>query len=166
MAYAQRTKITLSSLGDPAIIKTMDDNVRKHKMGVIMGEATDLIERTNPKDNAVMEGLKGMFRAIPDDEKNEPMESGLLWIPDAFHEQIAQQIRNAKANGEINFKVKFAIEVTVIRANNPQKYSWELLPMIDTEVKSPLDELQALYEAAKQKQLAAPKGRKAIGAKG
>lgn len=161
MPYAQRGKITLATLGEPSIIKTMDEKTLSFELGVILGEASDVVERSNPKDGSIIEGLKGQFRAIPTDEKRDTVESGILFIPDAFHVRIAEPIREAKAAGDKQFKIKFAFKVMVIRANNPQKYSWELKPVLEDEGKNPLDALQAEYEKA----LAAPPKQKAIGSR-
>jgi hypothetical protein len=141
MALSQRTKIVTKDLGDPSIIKTMPDDVKKHMLGTIVGIVTGFCERGNPKDpTEKFEGLVGNFRSIPVDEKREELESGVCFLPDAFHNMIATPFRKMQETDK-NAQLRFAFEISAIRANNAAGYSWEFKPKIEAEGGNPLDEL-------------------------
>lgn len=144
MARAQRTKLALKDLGDPTMVKTLPEGQRVkpgYFMGTIIGIASGFVNRKNEKTGEAMEGLGGSFRFIPSVEDRDELESGILWIPDAFHNMVADKLRNALKADE-NSKVNFAFEVTSIGAQNPAGYSWQFQPKFD-QVDNPLDELMA-----------------------
>jgi hypothetical protein len=143
MALAQRTKLALKDLGDPAMIKTQDEKVKKFMLGTIVGIATGFTSRANPKDaTEVFEGLAGSFRSIPADGKREELESGILFIPDAFHNMIATPLRKMLA-ADANAQLRFAFEISSVRASNPAGYSWDFVPKIEAAGGNPLDDLIA-----------------------
>jgi hypothetical protein len=135
---SQRSKLVLKDLGNPDEIKSMSDTVRRLVLGTLIGIADGFIERTNPKDGEIMEGLTGQFRSIPAKEDAEELESGILFIPDAFHNLIAGTLRTEKAK-DANAKVNFAFEIAAVRAVNPQGRSWDFKPLIESETENPLD---------------------------
>ena len=135
---SQRGKLVLKDLGNPDAIKSQPDTVRRLVLGTLIGIADGFQERTNPKDGEVMEGLIGQFRSIPADPEADQLESGVLFIPDAFHNLIAATLRKAKET-DANAKVNFAFEVASIRATNPQGRSWDFKPLIENETENPLD---------------------------
>lgn len=148
MPNAQRTKLALKDMGEPSIIKTLPENIRQHRLGGLFGIATGFVSRTNPKDGTVMEGLAGAFRVVPSDEKRETLESGILFIPDAFHNGIAMRLREMQKTDTLA-TLDFTFDINVIRASNPIGYSWEFKPTREFAGKNPLDELQAAHEAFK-----------------
>jgi hypothetical protein len=139
---SQRSKLVLKDLGNPDEIKSAPEAVRRLVLGTLVGIADGFIERTNPKDGEIMEGLTGQFRSIPANEASEELESGILFIPDAFHNLIAATLRSEKAK-DANAKVNFAFEIAAVRANNPQGRSWDFKPMIESETENPLDAFMA-----------------------
>jgi hypothetical protein len=140
MALSQRTKLVLKDLGEPAIIKTLPDNIRLVMLGTLGGIATGFVERKSPDGLEKYEGLAGQFRSVPSDPERDELESGVLFIPDAFHSMIAKPLRDLLSR-DPNAQLRFMFEINVIRANNPAGYSWEFKPKIDAEGKNPLDEL-------------------------
>ncbi len=145
MARAQRTKLALKDLGDPTMVKTLPEGQRVkpgYFMGTIIGIASGFVNRKNEKTGEAMEGLGGTFRFIPSTEDRDELESGILWIPDAFHNMIAEQLRGAQMRDE-NAKLNFAFEVKSIGAQNPAGYSWEFTPKFENRADNPLDELMA-----------------------
>jgi hypothetical protein len=140
MARSQRTKLVLKDLGEPAIIKTLPETVARHMLGTLGGIASGFVERKSPDGTDVYEGLSGSFRSIPSDPAKDELESGVLFIPDAFHAMIATPLREMIKN-DPNATLRFAFEVSVIRAKNAAGYSWDFLPKIDAAAANPLDEL-------------------------
>ncbi|MDE2020106.1 MAG: hypothetical protein KGJ13_07210 [Patescibacteria group bacterium] len=143
MALSQRTKIVTKDLGDPSIIKTLPDDVKRHMLGTIVGIVTGFVERGNPKDpTEKFEGLSGQFRSIPADDKRDELESGVCFLPDAFHNMVAGPFRKMQDTDK-NAQLRFAFEIYSIRAQNPAGYSWEFKPKIEAAGGNPLDELIA-----------------------
>lgn len=141
MALSQRTKIVTKDLGDPSIIKLQPDDVKKYMLGTIVGIVTGFVERGNPKEpDQKFEGLQGQFRSIPSDDKRDELESGVCFLPDAFHSMIAAPFR-AMHEKDKNAQLRFAFEIYSIRAQNPAGYSWEFKPKIEAAGANPLDEL-------------------------
>jgi hypothetical protein len=171
----QKSKLVLSDLGMPTMVNTVK---AEHKtrdglllIGTLYGRANGFVERTNLKagdgDAAVMEGLKGEFVAVPanigfaEGEGLDEKESGILFIPDAFHNMIAGQLRATKNPETGKFgSVEFAFEAYSTAAKNPAGYSWILRPAMPPTGKHPLADLMATVakiKAEERKQLAAPK---------
>lgn len=140
MARSQRTKLVLKDLGEPAIIKTLPETVARHMLGTLAGIATGFVERKSPDGQDKFEGLAGQFRSVPSDPTKDELESGVLFIPDAFHTMIATPLRSMLAT-DPNANLRFAFEVSVIRAKNAAGYSWDFLPKIEASAANPLDEL-------------------------
>jgi len=135
---SQRSKLVLKDLGEPAMVKAQPENVMQYALGTLVGIATGFIERTDPKEGTIFEGLSGTFRSIPSDETKDELESGVLFIPDAFHNLVAATLRDLLKT-DPNAQVKFAFEISSIRAKNPAGYSWNFKPMIESESENPLD---------------------------
>jgi hypothetical protein len=141
MAIAQRTKIVPKDLGDPSIIKLQPEETKRYMLGTIIGIVTGFVFRADLKDaDRKMEGLSGSFRSIPADEKRDELESGILWLPDAFHNIIAATFRKMSEDDK-NAQLRFAYEIYSIRASNPIGYSWEFKPKIEATGGNPLNEL-------------------------
>lgn len=157
---SQRTKLTLKDLGQPSNVKSMSPeelakNKGKYITGWLVGKVRDFIERTSVKDGEVFEGLAGTFMMVPSDENREVLESGVLFIPDAFHNLIAAKLREIRKTDE-TAECEFAFEVSSIAANNPAGYSWNFLPIIPFEGAHPL---QATFGKVK---LSGPGAQKAL----
>jgi hypothetical protein len=144
MARSQRTKLTLKDIGEPAMVKTLPADQNQYVLGTLVCIVSGIIKRTNqkagmPGEPDTFEGLAGSFRVIPSDPKKDELESGILFVPDAFHNMIAQEFRTMSVNDE-NAKVKCAFEVSSIRAANPAGYSWDFRPMGDALSSNPIDD--------------------------
>jgi hypothetical protein len=164
---SQRTKLTLKDLGEGAMVKAMTAEQLKASgnkciIGYLVGRARGFVDRTDEKTAEKFEGLLGAFRMVPSDTSREQLESGVLFIPDAFHNLVGDRLREVRKTDE-NATVEFAFEVSSIPAKNPAGYSWNFQPAMEFTGKNPLDELAAKalqIVAARQKQLAGPAARK------
>lgn len=160
---AQRGKITLGDLGNPGMVKTMDAAAKaltkgRYFVGTIYGQVTDFVQRKNLKTEEMMEGLRGTFVGVPSVTDMDELESGVLFIPDAFHNIIAGQFREAQ-KADASAALEFAMEVYSIDAKNPAGYSWEMLPAVPFKGVHPLDNIMKAALAMtteKRKALAAP----------
>lgn len=160
MARNQRTKLTFKDIGEPALIKAQPETVKSLPLGVLLGIAEKIVERQSPDKTETFEGLGGQFRVVPTDKTKDELEAGVLFIPEAFFNQIAGTLRAAQKT-DPNATVSFAYEVSAIRANNPAGYSWDCKPMIESATASPLDLLidqnrASLDKSAAFKALPAP----------
>lgn len=147
MARSQRTKLTLADIGEPAAVKTLPAGQDKFMLGTLVGIASGFTERTSPDKSQKFEGLAGMFRIIPSDTNRDELESGILFVPDAFHNLIAEKLRAAQGS-DPKAEIRFAFEISSIRANNPAGYSWDFMPVIENEGENPLDQLVAALPAS------------------
>lgn len=162
--YAQRTKLVLKDLGNPQMIATMPENITEYFMGTLYGIAAGIVTRTDDKTGTIYEGLKGEFRSVPSaaerEKGREPLESGVMYIPDAFHSMVAGALKHAQQN-DPNAEVTFAFDVKAIRAKNPAGYSWEFKPKLPAKAANRLDalfhEVHALAAPARNAQIEAPK---------
>lgn len=150
---AQVGKITLTNFGKPDASKLKNGAVIA---GYLVGKARSFIERTQPKEGTKFEGLTGAFRLIPSDPDGEVLESGVLFIPDAFHNLIADQLRTQQRD-DPKAEIEFAFEVAAMPANNPAGYSWKFNPAFKFAGVNPLDEVQKKLVAARPKALPKPK---------
>lgn len=144
---AQRSKLTLTMLGNASIVKTMTTEELaksrgKYLVGTIYGQARDLISRSSPDGlGENYEGLRGSFIGVPSDSARlDEIESGVLFIPDAFHNLVADKLREVKKTSE-TATVEFAFECYSIPAKNPAGYSWELISAVPFEGKHPLENI-------------------------
>lgn len=160
-----RGKITLAALGDPGRVKTLSvEELAKSKgkyfLGTITGRATGFVTRTDDKKQETFEGLKGTFVALPADPERETIESGVLFIPDAFHNMVAEELRHAQKDDE-DAVLEFSLEFYSIIAKNPAGYSWHAESAIKRKGKHPLADLVQQTKALQAKKhpalLAAPK---------
>lgn len=140
MARSQRTKLVLKDLGEPALIKAQAPEIKSLLLGTLMGIASDFVSRQSPDKTQTFEGLAGQFRSIPADPKSDELESGIIFMPDAFHNLIAANLKTAKA-ADKDATISFAFEVSSVRANNPAGYSWDFKPKIEAAANNPLDKL-------------------------
>lgn len=156
MPFAQRTKLVLKDLGDPASIAGEPVEVKSYVLGRLIGIARGIVTRTDDKNGQVYEGLKGEFRSIPSEREiakgREPLESGICYIPDAFHNMVAAALAKAQENDR-NAEINFAFEVIAVRASNPAGRSWEFRPLLPVKAENRLDALMGEV----QKALPAPK---------
>lgn len=136
MARSQRTKITLSDVGVPGMVATKPEGT--HFCGTLIGIADGFVERKSADKQDTFEGLKGQFRSVPSDAQMDELESGVLFIPAAFHNVIATKLREVQ-KVDASSTLSFAYEVTSIKAKNPAGYSWDLKPLIDDATANPID---------------------------
>lgn len=142
-----RTKLALKDLGKPDMVKVMTEEQLKatggkYNMGLLLGKADGVVSRTDDKSGQTYEGLSGTFIMQPSDPNLPELESGILWIPDAFHNLVSAKLREAQKD-DPNAECEFAFDVASIKANNPAGYSWSFTPAIPFAGKHPLDAMMA-----------------------
>jgi hypothetical protein len=161
-ARIQKGKLTLSDFGPGALVKTVTPDKKPNGffyMGTIIGRVVDVLARANPKAGSenqpdTFEGLKGNFLFQPSNTEMDEMESGVLFIPDAFHNLLSDQLR-VEQKKDASATIEFAMDVFTVEAKNPAGYSWVMKPAFPPEGKHPLENIAAKVAAAR-KALPAP----------
>lgn len=142
-----------------AVVTQKDDTL---PLGRIYGEATAVIMSEDTKSGDLMYGLKGQFYADNYHIEGTRFSSGKLYLPGGINEMIVEAVMG---DGEVDDKgrpvynrVKFAVEVSSVKANNPLGYSYEFQSLIDAqETDLERELLSQLPERPKVKALEAPK---------
>jgi hypothetical protein len=155
----QRGKFTFTDLGVAANVKTMSPELLakaggKFIVGYIIGHSNGTVERSSPDGTQKFEGLSGNFIGIPADGR-EQIESGVLFIPDSFHNIIADSLAKRQETTP-NATIDFAIEVAAVPAKNPAGYSWVLKSMAPPAETHPLDTGMKVFAEYMKKALPAP----------
>lgn len=75
------------------------------------------------RNNNVTEGLTGQFRAIPFNNPDDVVESGVLYLPSGLHYQIAGALKSAMAEDR-NAQGKFSMDVYARAASNQIGYEY------------------------------------------
>jgi hypothetical protein len=151
MATVTRSKLAAKDMGDP---KTTLGTKDKAVLGTIIGYATDVSRRKDPSGEKEFLGLAGSFEAIPADPKMDTVQSGICYLPGGMDGPMIAALQETDDKGKRkNPSVEFAIEISVIKAKNPQGYSWEARPVVP--VKSSGDVLDNIRQQLKG--LPAPK---------
>lgn len=157
----QKGKITLADVGIPGNVKIAErrDSKGRYLAGVLLGRAEGFLVRSNLKAGDgqpdTFEGLRGTFISQPSDPNMDEMESGVLFIPDAYHNLLAGKLREAQKK-DPSAAIEFALNIYSIEAKNPAGYSWIVEPREAFVGQHPLDNLMKRVaalpkpEAAKQ----------------
>lgn len=175
-----KSKIQLKDMGSPKKLGALDETIRQLKLGTVLGIASDIIRRTMPNGD-VFEGLGGSFECVSEDANTDTIQSGILYLPAGVYEAVANPLKEmepvldadgkAKNDSDGNpvlkrktASVSFAFEVFVIRADNPQGYSWKFTPLGQdagsVRPVDPLSELRLLMAGPAQAALPKPEAAK------
>lgn len=154
-------KIVPKSCGNPKKLPAIEDKtIQKLDLGRIFGIASEVVERTAQDGTTKIRGMGGSFEAEPFDETMPISQSGICYLPDFIMNQMLEILAAKDKDGKrINGSLQFAFKVAVVRAENPQGYSWEFTPITEVgKAPDPLAQLKASV-AETQKQIEAPKGK-------
>jgi len=129
----KRTQMAISDLGNAAFVKTISSpELAKlggaYQLGVLLGKVDGVVDRTDKKDGSTYEGLSGLFLMCPADGTAPELFSGVLFIPDGPHEQVASKFRAMKASDK-GAVIEFAFELSSVPDKSPQGYSWKFKPL-------------------------------------
>lgn len=173
----QVTKLVFANIGDPKkALALMPDNEKEAPIGYIMGIASDIhrVERTKPDGSGkeIFVGMKGTFEGMPADPTKDGYTSGICYMPEAFLTQLFEQLFSEENGGtkwagnpwsdkyeagKPGKPIKFAAESGILRANNPQGYSWYLRPVGERQSYDPLADMREAIRGDKgQRKLAKP----------
>ena len=127
-----KAKLTVKDLGNPRLV---DDKKQRVILGTIIGIAMGVKTKLDAKGEA-FEAITGAFKGTRHDD-SEVIESGILYLPAGFHDQIVAELRSEGVTA-----VQFAYEVAAVYASNPIGYSYAFRPLLKQRTGSPLDALE------------------------
>lgn len=147
---ALKSKLSIQMVCNAQRVRALlPEGTDRQMVGTIMGKASDILVRSSPDGAREFRGLKGNFEAIPVDG-SETLVSSICYLPDWVQPQIEALLFDMNTGERTNVpSVGFGFEIYLTRANNPQKYSWELVPMRAPAADDPLADLRAEFEARK-----------------
>lgn len=139
-----KNKLVLKDLGDPKSIFKGDKPLIV--LGTIVGIATGIFSKADGKDpTKIFSGLKGTFEGIPADQKEDAVQSGVLYLPDGIYNMLAANFQGENAATSI----QFAIEVQVKKATNPIGYEFGFVQKGKLATADPLASLKEAAGLAK-----------------
>lgn len=148
MATVTRSKLAAKDMGDPkAALGTKD----KVLLGTILGYADQVSIRKDPTGEKSYKGLSGSFEGVSADKTRDTIQAGICYLPGGMDAPIIAALEELDASGKRKTaSVEFAVEIYVIKATNPQGYSWESKAAI------PVTKSADVLEGVRQKLLAGP----------
>jgi hypothetical protein len=105
----------------PSRIK-MSDNITRLVLGRLIGIANDITTWTD-KEGQILEGLRGKFKYTDNDVTRNVLISSVLWLPAGMGTDIIDAASEKTTDG-----VEFGFDLGVVKAENPQGYSWFMTP--------------------------------------
>jgi hypothetical protein len=156
MGVTIQSKLSIQSLCNAKkVIANMPDNQDKTVVGTILGIAQSIVTRTSPDGTKTFEGISGQFEGVPTDPERDTVQSGICYLPDFVYPAIRELLLAENDKGErVNAQVTFGFEVALIRAKNPQGYSWQLTPLASPRADDPLSKLRAELTANRPRLIA------------
>lgn len=136
-----KTYIAIRDLADPKkALANMPEKENEIVLGTMIGEVSKPVERRQP-DESVRIGMGGIFEAIPADTEKEATRSGVCYLPEAFMDPILEELATAHKEDKSS-KIRFGLEVRLIRATNPQGYSYKVIPVFEADKVDPLQDIR------------------------
>ncbi len=163
---AIRSSISIKALmgnlkGDAILAMAKADKVLLGRIGGIAN--AEAARKTDPQDDEkVSLGLRGTFRAVPNNDDLEIVNSGTCYLRDEVHGIVAAALRD-RANGANEGgaeTVGFAFDVFVMKAGNKAGFTYEHQPVGEKPVDA-IDPLAMIMSGGTAKaKLAAPQDAK------
>lgn len=148
------SKIAPANFDPKKAIALMPENEKQVALGVLYGRADKLVTRTAPNGSDVFEGAGGLFEYVPADETKDVLRAGVLWLPGGIDEIVLTPLREAAEKGE-KIAINLAFEMGIMRATNPQGYSWTMRPLLGESAVKPEDDPLSLIRSQVDKARAA-----------
>ena len=145
MAHISKGKVTFSVFAPRRVNPDLYAN-GPYKVGLLLGRATSISERTDERNDETYVGLRGSFRAFVGHDAMpggpDSVSSGICYMPDAWQGPIIDQLRAAKDAGVIGASVDFVYEVCLGKRGE-DAYEWIVKSLIPASAADPLEALSA-----------------------
>lgn len=129
-------KIGLGNTGNPNKFKLSE--AKRAEIGVLIGEVTKVDQQEDPRysDGTMFDRLLGSFDAISFDPEMPRYTSGVCILPEQFMSDIvaAMKATDPKTGEFLNDSLEFVYVTILNSAENPQKYSWSVIPVSEKAV--------------------------------
>ena len=112
----------------------------------IFGMASGIKQVVDKVRGDTFESITGQFGAV-NLQTGNAYESGVLYLPKGIHDMIEAAVRSIPKDAPSS-TVDFALEIRVVKADNPAGYSYEAVNLIPAKVVSPLEELRKQIAAS------------------
>lgn len=144
------SRLRAKNLGNPKVAAGFTDEEmgqsKRHWLGVILGKATGVSIKSDPKDETKkFKALTGFFEGRPDDEKRPILRSGICYLPGGVHELICESIETALENG--GGVVQFVFHLGTQRDTNDAGYSYVTEELSAPQAADPLQDMRTLLSA-------------------
>lgn len=147
-----KNKIGPKDLGNAKKIFADDKADAKLLLGTIIGQANGVKSGYDERSGRPWFGLKGSFMAIPADDTQPRVRSGVCFLPSGMAELVAGAMETI--DGVQSGNVQFGFSISVIKdASSGVGYKYECMPLIDATETDPLEQLVAQVSSGKQPQI-------------
>lgn len=145
-------KLTIKGMGcKPDLVKTIEE--RSLPLCRIYGTISSLFYKEDKQNGAIHTAFKGQFEGI-NLQDGEVFRSGVMYLPNGIKEVVESVVLSTQKE-DAKAEVKFAFEISSVKATNPIGYSYEARALVKPERE---DALAAL----RQQMLALPAYEKPI----
>ena len=131
------------------VVANWPDETKKEVVGYIHGFCNAIVKRTAPDGSKTFEVMGGQFEVVPADPQEPCLRSGICYLGDSFQPMVTDILKaqaGPDGKGQVT-GVSFAFEIVLMRASNPQGYTWVLEPMTQPEGLDPLEDTRKLLAA-------------------
>lgn len=137
------SKITMASIGcKPSAVSLLPDGENELPIARLYGTLDKVGHQDDKNTGTPFTFFVGNFEAI-NMQTGEVFKSGKMFLPKGISELVESEVtKNPGAD------IAFAFEVRSIKANNPIKYSYKVLPLVSPTVADPLKILRDKVLAA------------------
>ena len=160
-------KITISNLGcipAAAVVEGQSSPIAR-----IYGIANGIKTVVDKNRGEVFEAITGSFEGV-NTKTGKVYQSGVLYLPSGihgllesavkgeFHPEVKNEAGEVTRKGYHDFNdVRFAMELSVVKAKNPAGYSYEAKSLVPAVKDDPMAAIRAAIAESDQKTLEAPK---------
>ena len=163
-------KITISNLGCIPAAAVVEG--KASPIARVYGIASGIKTVVDKNRGEVYEAITGQFEGV-NVKTGKVYQSAVLYLPSGIHGLLENAVKGQyheeqrndagdilrKAHYDFN-DVRFAMELSVVKAKNPAGYSYEAKSLVPAVVDDPMAAIRALIAESEHKTLEAPKGNK------
>jgi hypothetical protein len=163
-------KITISNLGCIPAASVVEG--QSSPIAQIYGIANGIKSVVDKNRGEVYEAITGSFEGV-NTKTRRVYQSGVLYLPSGihglleaavkgqFHEEVRSESGEVTRKAHYDFNdVRFALEVSVVKAKNPAGYSYEAKSLIPAVKDDPMSAIREAIAASAQKTIESPKPKK------
>lgn len=137
VASSMISKITMATIKTkPGLVSTLPDGENELPLARLYGTLDNVVYQDDKVSGQIFTSFVGSFEAI-NMQDGEVYTSGKMFLPKGISDLVESAVKKNP-----NSAIQFAFEVRAIKANNPAKYSYKVLPLVNPETSDALAELR------------------------